>query len=303
MTASPSRLTMSPSPVSELLDLLTLERLEQHLFRGQSRDIGTKSVFGGQVLSQALCAAQATLDTLPAPRMAHSLHAYFLRAGDIQHPIVYEVDVTRDGGAFSVRRVTAVQHGQVIFFAAVSFQRDETGVEHQLPVPDVPRPEELTSGAMIPEPLLDKVPSDLRRWLDRSGPFEFRRVAPHDELNPPKLPPFQHIWFRLSERVGDAPELHRALLAYASDFRLLGAAFLPHGIGFYQPGVQMASLDHALWFHRPFRADEWLLYAIDSPSAQGNRGLSRGMIYDRGGRLVASVAQEGMIRVPAPAAG
>jgi len=303
MTASPLRLAMSPSPVSELLDLITLERLEQRLFRGQSRDIGTKSVFGGQVLSQALCAAQATLDTLPTPRMAHSLHAYFLRAGDIQHPIVYEVDVTRDGGAFSVRRVTAVQHGQVIFFAAVSFQQGETGVEHQLPMPAVPMPEELTSGAMIPEPLLDKLPSDLRRWLDRSGPFEFRRVAPHDELNPPKLPPFQHIWFRLSERVGDAPELHRALLAYASDFRLLGAAFLPHGIGFYQPGVQMASLDHALWFHRPFRADEWLLYAIDSPSAQGNRGLSRGMIYDREGRLVASVAQEGMIRVPAPAAG
>jgi len=297
---------MSSSPVSELLDLLTLERLENRLFRGQSRDIGTKSVFGGQVLSQALSAAQATLDTLDtldAPRMAHSLHAYFLRAGDIHHPIVYEVDVTRDGGSFSVRRVTAIQHGQVIFFAAVSFQQGETGVEHQFEMPDVPAPEDLVTGSMIPEPLLDKVPHDIRRWLDRNGPFEFRRVAPHDELNPPKLPPHQHIWFRLSERVGDAPGLHRSLLAYASDFRLLGAAFLPHGIGFYQPGVQMASLDHALWFHRPFRADEWLLYAIDSPSAQGNRGFSRGMIYDRQGHLVASVAQEGMIRVRAPAAG
>jgi len=288
---------MPASPVSELLDLLTLERLEQRLFRGQSRDIGSKNVFGGQVLSQALAAAQATLDSLDSPRMAHSLHAYFLRAGDIRHPIVYEVDVTRDGGAFSVRRVTAVQHGQVIFFAAVSFQRAETGVEHQFQMPDVPTPGELASGPMIPEPLLDKVPADIRRWLDRNGPFEFRRVSPYDELNPPKLPPHQQIWFRLSERVGDSPELHCSLLAYASDFRLLGAAFLPHGIGFYQPGVQMASLDHALWFHRPFRADEWLLYSIDSPSAQGNRGLSRGMVYDLEGRLVASVAQEGMIRV------
>jgi len=288
---------MPPSPVSELLDLLTLERLEQRLFRGQSRDIGTKNVFGGQVLSQALSAAQATLDTVPSPRMAHSLHAYFLRAGDIRHPIVYEVDITRDGGSFSVRRVTAIQHGQVIFFAAVSFQQDETGVEHQFQIPDVPAPETLSAASMIPEPLLGKVPADLRRWLDCNGPFEFRRVAPYDELNPPKLPPYQQIWFRLSERVGDAPELHRSLLAYASDFRLLGASFLPHGISFYQPGVRVASLDHALWFHRPFRADEWLLYALDSPTTQGSRGLSRGMVYDREGQLVASVAQEGMIRV------
>jgi len=288
---------MPSSPVPELLDLITLERLEHRLFRGQSRDIGSKNVFGGQVLSQALSAAQATLESSDVPRMAHSLHAYFLRAGDIRHPIVYEVDLTRDGGSFSVRRVTAVQHGQVIFFAAVSFQCAETGVEHQLPMPDVPTPEQLPAGPMVPEPLLARVPGDLRRWLDRSGPFEFRRVFAYDELNPPKLPPHQHIWFRLSERVGDAPELHRSLLAYASDFRLLGASFLPHGISFYQPGVRVASLDHALWFHRPFRVDEWLLYSLDSPSTQGGRGLSRGMVYDRGGRLVASVAQEGMIRV------
>jgi len=294
--------SMSVSPVSELLDLLTLERLEKRLFRGQSRDIGSPNVFGGQVLSQALSAAQATLDTLDTARMAHSLHAYFLRAGDIRHPIVYEVDMTRDGGAFSVRRVTAVQHGQVIFFASVSFQREETGVEHQLPMPEVPPPEALVSTPAIPlpEPLLAELPSKVRRWLDRTGPFEFRPVEPFDELNPPKHPPSQQLWFRLSERVGDAPELHRALLAYASDFRLLGTANLPHGIGYHQPGVQMASLDHALWFHRPFRADEWLLYAMDSPSAQGNRGLSRGIIYDRQGRLVASAAQEGMVRVRTP---
>ena len=282
------------SPVSELIELLSLERLEDNLFRGQSRDIGTKYVFGGQVLGQALSAAQATL---AEPRTAHSLHAYFLRAGDIAHPIVYDVDRTRDGGSFSVRRVTAIQHGKVIFFCAASFQDGETGAEHQLSMPEVPRPEDLDAAPSIPPEKLALLPIKVQRWLDRAGPFEFRHVYPRDELNPPKRPPFQQVWFRLAEKVGDAPELHRALLAYASDFHLLGTATFPHGISYYQPNVQMASLDHALWFHRDFRADDWLLYSIDSPSAQGARGLARGQIYDRSGRLVASTAQEGMIRV------
>ena len=282
------------SPVSELIELLSLERLEDNLFRGQSRDIGTKYVFGGQVLGQALSAAQATL---AEPRTAHSLHAYFLRAGDIAHPIVYDVDRTRDGGSFSVRRVTAIQHGKVIFFCAASFQDGETGAEHQLSMPEVPRPEDLDAAPAIPPEKLALLPIKVQRWLDRQGPFEFRHVYPRDELNPPKRPPFQQVWFRLAEKVGDAPELHRALLAYASDFHLLGTATFPHGISYYQPNVQMASLDHALWFHRDFRADDWLLYSIDSPSAQGARGLARGQIYDRSGRLVASTAQEGMIRV------
>ena len=282
------------SPVSELIELLSLERLEDNLFRGQSRDIGTKYVFGGQVLGQALSAAQATL---AEPRTAHSLHAYFLRAGDIAHPIVYDVDRTRDGGSFSVRRVTAIQHGKVIFFCAASFQDGETGAEHQLSMPEVPRPEDLDAAPSIPPEELALLPIKVQRWLDRQGPFEFRHVYPRDELNPPKRPPFQQVWFRLAEKVGDAPELHRALLAYASDFHLLGTATFPHGISYYQPNVQMASLDHALWFHRDFRADDWLLYSIDSPSAQGARGLARGQIYDRSGRLVASTAQEGMIRV------
>jgi acyl-CoA thioesterase-2 len=285
------------SPVSELIDLLSLERLEDNLFRGQSRDIGTKYVFGGQVLGQALSAAQATMDSAGEPRAAHSLHAYFLRAGDIEHPIVYNVDRTRDGGSFSVRRVTAIQHGQVIFFCAASFQQEEQGVEHQMSMPEVPRPEDLAPAPAIPPDVLGKLPIKVQRWLDRTGPFEFRHVYPRDELDPPKRPPFQQVWFRLSERVGDAPELHRALLAYASDFQLLGTATFPHGISYYQPNVQMASLDHALWFHRPFRADEWLLYSIDSPTAQNARGLARGLIYDRDGRLVASTVQEGMIRV------
>ncbi|MBN8715701.1 MAG: acyl-CoA thioesterase II [Xanthomonadales bacterium] len=282
------------SPVSELIDLLSLERLEDDLFRGQSRDIGTKYVFGGQVLGQALSAAQATLTQ---PRAAHSLHAYFLRAGNIEAPIVYDVDRTRDGGSFSVRRVTAIQHGKVIFFCAASFQNAEPGVEHQLSMPEVPKPEDLEPAPAIPPEKLALLPIKVQRWLDRAGPFEFRHVYPRDELNPPKRPPFQQVWFRLTEKVGDAPELHRALLAYASDFHLLGTATFPHGISYYQPNVQMASLDHALWFHRPFRADEWLLYSIDSPSAQGARGLARGQIFDRSGRLVASSAQEGMIRV------
>lgn len=281
------------SPVSELIDLLSLERLEHNLFRGQSRDIGTRFVFGGQVLGQALSAAQATLG---GPRPAHSLHAFFLRAGDVDHPIVYEVDRTRDGGSFSVRRVSAIQHGKVIFFCAASFQQPEAGVEHQLPMPTVPRPEDIEPAPPLPTHVLEKLPTKVQRWLDRTGPFEFRHVYPRDELNPPKRPPFQQVWFRLSERVGDAPELHRALLAYASDFHLLGTATFPHGFSYYQPNVQMASLDHALWFHRPFRADEWLLYSTDSPSAGGSRGLARGMIYDVEGKLVASTAQEGLIR-------
>ncbi|MBS0476240.1 MAG: thioesterase family protein, partial [Proteobacteria bacterium] len=195
------------APVSELIELLSLERLEDNLFRGQSRDIGTKYVFGGQVLGQALSAAQATLGQ---PRHAHSLHAYFLRAGNIEAPIVYEVDRTRDGGSFSVRRVTAIQHGKVIFFCAASFQDEETGGEHQLSMPEVPMPEDLSPAPPLSADALAKLPTKVQRWLDRQGPFEFRHVYPRDELNPPKRPPYQQVWFRLVEKVGDAPELHRA---------------------------------------------------------------------------------------------
>lgn len=288
----------APEPVvSELIELLSLERLEDNLFRGQSRDIGTKYVFGGQVLGQALSAAQATVEGGSGSRRAHSLHAYFLRAGNIEAPIVYEVDRTRDGGSFSVRRVTAIQHGRVVFFCAASFQAEEEGAEHQLSMPEVPQPEDIAPAPPVPAEVMAALPPKVQRWMSRRGPFEFRHVYPRDELNPPKRPPFQQVWCRLSEPVGDSPELHRALLAYASDFQLLGTATYPHGISYYQPNVQMASLDHALWFHRPFRADDWLLYSIDSPSASGSRGLARGQIFDRQGRLVASTAQEGLIRV------
>ncbi len=285
---------MTPSTVGELLSLLQLERLEDNLFRGESRDIGTRYVFGGQVLGQALSAAQQTVE---GDRIAHSLHAYFLRAGDIDKPIVYHVERTRDGGSFSMRRVTAIQHGKTIFNFAASFQVEETGVEHQLPMPSVPKPEDIEPDAGLPPEVLAKLPPKLQRWFGRSGPFEFRHVYPRDDLNPPKRPPFQQVWFRLSSRAPDNPALHRALLAYASDFHLIGTTMFPHGISFLQRNVQVASLDHALWFHRPFRVDEWLLYSCDSPTAQGGRGLARGMIYSEDGRLVASTAQEGLIRL------
>jgi acyl-CoA thioesterase II len=285
---------MPNSVVAELIDLLKLERLEDNLFRGQSRDIGTRYVFGGQVLGQALSAAQQTVED---GRKVHSLHAYFLRAGDIEAPIVYEVDRARDGKSFSTRRVVAIQHGQPIFNCSASFQHDEPGVEHQLSMPEVPKPEEIEA----PEPLsgeqLTQVSAIAQRWLTRQGPFEFRHVYPRDEIKVPKRPPFQHVWFRLVDRIGDEQELHRAMLAYASDFHLIGTTTFPHGISYLQPNVMMASLDHAMWFHRPLRVDDWLLYSCDSPSAQGARGLARGMVYTRDGVLVASTAQEGLIRI------
>jgi acyl-CoA thioesterase-2 len=280
--------------VGELIDLLQLERLEENLFRGQSRDIGTRYVFGGQVLGQALSAAQRTVDP---DRGVHSLHAYFLRAGDIEAPIVYEVDRARDGKSFSVRRVVAIQHGQTIFNFSASFQVSEPGVEHQMSMPAVPPPDDIVPREPLPASELVNLPVKLQRWLNRKGPFEFRHVNPRNELKPTKRPPFQQVWFRLIDRAPDDPTLHRAMLAYASDFHLIGTTTLPHGISYLQSHVQMASLDHALWFHRPFRVDEWLLYACDSPSAQGARGLTRGMIYTRDGKLVASTAQEGMIRI------
>ena len=287
---------MTDALVDELVALLRLERLEDNLFRGESRDIGTHRVFGGQVLGQALSAAQQTVET---ERSAHSLHAYFLRAGDIAAPIVYNVEHARDGGSFSVRRVVAIQHGQPIFNCSVSFQISEPGVEHQLPMPVVPKPDDLPSGPQIPPDKLALVPAKLQRWLAMRGPFEFRRVYPRDELNPGKQPPYQHVWFRLIDKAPDDPVMQRAMLAYASDFHLIGTTTFPHGISYLQKNVQMASLDHALWFHRPFRVDEWLLYSCDSPTAQGARGLARGMIYAEDGRLVASTAQEGLIRLRA----
>ena len=277
----------------ELLTLMQLERLEDNLFRGASRDIGTKRVFGGQVLAQALLAASYTVEN----RLAHSLHAYFLRAGDHDAPIVYDVDRSRDGRSFTSRRVVAIQHGRPIFTLAASFQVEEEGLDHQFEMPEAPSPDELEPIGILPPEEFDHMPKNMQRWLDRFGPFEFRAVRGVDPDDQAPRPPFKELWFRLHGELEDDPRLHRALLAYVSDFHLVGTATLPHGISWVDGKLMMASLDHAMWFHRDFRVDDWMLYTCDSPSTSGGRGLARGMIYDREGNLVASTAQEGVIRL------
>ncbi|AXI82810.1 acyl-CoA thioesterase II [Xylella taiwanensis] len=268
--------------------MLSLERLEDNLFRGQNHDIGTKYVFGGQILAQALAAAQNTIES---SRIAHSLHAYFLRAGNIQQPIIYNVERTRDGKSFSLRRVTAIQHGQVIFFCTASFQECEDGAEHQAKMPAVRPPEDIAPIQSLPP-----LPTQMHSWLNLSEQFEFRRARPSNELDSQQHPPSQHLWLRLNAPLGDSIALHQVLLTYASDFQLLDTAAFPHGINYHTPQVQMASLDHALWFHRPFRIDDWLLYALESPSAQGARGLAQGQFFTQNGVLVANTAQEGLMR-------
>lgn len=286
-------MTYSKNTIEELLQLMKLEALEVNLFRGESRDIGTPRVFGGQVLAQSIIAASRTVDE----GTIHSLHAYFLRSGDPEAPIVYDVDRNRDGRSFKSRRVVAIQHGRPIFTLAASFQLEQEGLEHQFEMPDVPMPEDLSSESNVPEDRIEQVPPLLRRWFTRTGPFDFRPVQKVDVFKPSPLPPVQDVWFRLTEKIDVSDLMHRALMAYASDFHLVGTATLPHGISFIQDDLVMASLDHAMWFHRPARVDEWLLYSCDSPSSSGGRGLARGSIYDRSGRLVASTIQEGMIRV------
>ncbi|MDJ0657235.1 MAG: acyl-CoA thioesterase II [Xanthomonadales bacterium] len=278
-------------PLDDLIHLLKLERLEDNLFRGESRDIGSRQVFGGQVLGQALSAANQTVDD----RCVHSLHAYFLRRGDMQAPIVYEVDRQRDGGSFSNRRVVAIQHGRPIFNMAASFQKAETGLEHQSTMPEVPDPESLTTGH-FEGPEGSGMPEKIRRLLVDHRPFEFRWVQPTDYQHPVAQEPRRQLWFRADGQLPDDEHLHRAMLAYASDFGLLPTALLPHGKSVFSDNLIMASLDHAMWFHRPFRIDEWLLYSYDSPNAVDARGLSRGQIFRRDGTLVCSLAQEGLMR-------
>ncbi|MBX5462009.1 MAG: acyl-CoA thioesterase II [Steroidobacteraceae bacterium] len=278
---------------SDLLALLELEPLEVNLFRGESRDIGSAQVFGGQVLGQALTAAARTVEG----RIVHSLHAYFLRRGDFNAPIVYHVDRSRDGHSFSNRRVIAIQHGEQIFNMTASFQVMEEGLEHQVEMPKVPPPEELPDMVEALRPLIDRLPERMRRFINQPRPFEFRMVQPVNPLAPGKQPPARQVWFRMVDRLPDGEALHRCLLAYLSDYYLLDTSALPHGMSFFSSKVIMASIDHAMWFHRPLRVDDWLLYAIDSPSASGARGFGRGSVFARDGRLVASTAQEGLVRV------
>jgi acyl-CoA thioesterase II len=279
--------------VTELLKLLSLEKIEENLFRGESTSIGSKRVFGGQVLAQAL---QAAYQTVPEDRFVHSLHAYFVLPGDIEKPIVFDVENIRDGGSFTTRRVKAIQKGKPIFFMSTSFHAEEEGFEHQTEAKSVEGPEQLVSWKELAEKFGAYLPEGLRKFLSYEHPFIFKPVELINPLANEKLPPFRNVWMKTQ---GDMPEdrrLNEAVLAYASDYNLLTTAMLPHGNVVFTKNMQMASLDHAMWFHRPFKADEWLLYAIESPSANGARGFTRGHIFNQEGILVASVAQEGLIR-------
>lgn len=280
--------------LEDLIRLLTLECLDTNLFRGESRDIGTNRVFGGQVLGQALAAANNTVDD----RVVHSLHAYFLRKGDHTAPIIYEVDRQRDGRSYSSRRVVAVQHGHPILNLAASFQHPEEGLEHQTPMPEVPPPDKLKDVTEYRRELLERVPeTQLPRYLLQERPFEFRPVQTPQFIDPQPREPRARIWFRTVDRLPDDDDLHRNILAYVSDYYLIGTATRPHGTSVFAKNLQLTSLDHALWFQRPFRVDEWLLYSIESPSASGARGLSTGQIFRQDGKLVAVVAQEGVMRM------
>lgn len=279
--------------LADLLHLLELERIEDNIFRGESRDIGSSRVFGGQVLGQALTAASYTANG----RVVHSLHAYFLRPGDVDAHIVYDVDRARDGGSFSNRRVVAIQHGRPIFNMAASFQQPEEGIDHQDAMPDVPGPDGLEDIRELPDEHLERVPEKIRRFLTHERPFEIRSVEPMQLLAPEKTAPQRHLWVRAIDALPADPHLHRNLLAYLSDYQLVATSTLPHGIRFEHGNVQLASLDHAMWFHRPFRLDDWLLYSMQSPNACGARGLAFGQFFTREGRLVASTAQEGLVRI------
>lgn len=277
----------------ELLELLDLEPIEVGLFRGQSQDLGFGAVFGGQVMGQALSAAQ---QTVADERSVHSFHCYFLLPGDPQAPIIYDVEQIRDGRSFSARRVKAIQNGRPIFFLTASFQVEEPGFEHQSPMPVVPGPDGLPSQRELMARIAEHIPADKRdRWLSEK-PIEMRPVRPVDPVHPDPAEPLRHVWFRANGKMPDDPGAHRYLLAYASDFNLLPTALLPHGISMFDPTMHVATIDHAMWFHRPFRFDDWLLYTIDSPTASGARGLCRAQFFARDGTLVASTVQEGLIR-------
>ena len=278
--------------LDQLLAILDLEPLERNLFRGLSPQVGWQRVFGGQVIGQALVAACRTVED----RMAHSLHAYFLRAGDPAVPILYEVDRIRDGKSFSTRRVVAIQHGQAIFSMAASFHRAEEGLSHQIRMPEVPPPESLPSEAELKEQLLDRVPPVVRAYWERERPIEIRPVDLTRYLSPEGRAPTQQVWIKANGQLGDDLALHQSVLAYASDFTLLDTALIAHGRFIFDRELMLASLDHAIWFHRPFRADDWLLYAQDSPSSAGSRAFCRGTLFTRDGKLVASTAQEGLVR-------
>jgi acyl-CoA thioesterase-2 len=281
---------MDDSEIENLVETLALEPIEMNLFRGASVEGGGPRVFGGHVIAQALLAAYATVET----RVCHSIHCYFIRPGDPKVPILYDVDRARDGGSFTTRRVTAIQHGEQIFNLAGSFQAEEPGFEHQAAMPSVPPPEEVADGFERFKAMIDKMPESARRMMGRPRPIEQRPVDPRGPAE--KAPPTSSNWFRARAEIGPDPRHHQAILAYASDMGLLETSMRPHGVTWQTPGLQSASLDHAIWFHRPSNFNDWHLYAQDSPSASGARGFVRGQIFSRDGTLVASIAQEGLLR-------
>lgn len=279
--------------MEKLIATLDLEKLEEDLFRGKSPQNGWQRVFGGQVIAQALMAAQRCVAT---DRFVHSLHAYFMRPGDPAVPIIYQVERIRDGASFTTRRVVAIQHGKAIFSMSASFQLDEEGLDHQVEMPDVPAPESLMGEKEFRDVFLAKAPDAVRRYWGRERPIEIRPVSLVHYLSDEKLEPKAHIWVRTSVPPPDDRHYQAAILAYLSDMTLLDTSLYAHGTSIFDPSLQAASLDHAMWFHRPTRLDDWLLYTQDSPSASGARGMTRGSIYSREGVLIASVAQEGLIR-------
>ena len=279
---------------TELTDLLELEPLEHNIYRGHNRDIGTGRIYGGQVLAQSLIAASRTVDE---ERPIHSLHGYFILPGDLAAPVVYFVDRLRDGGSFTTRRVTAIQHGRAIFNLSASFHKAEPGPEHQTGMPEVPPPESLATELELLREMSDRIPEHLRPILLQDRPLDIRPVDPVDPFDPSPREPVRRVWIRSLARVGTAQSHHRAVLAYASDYGILGAALQPHGITFRRSNVMVASLDHAVWFHRPVDVTEWLLYDMRSPTTAGARGFGLGTFHTREGVLVASVAQEGLVRL------
>ena len=279
--------------LNELLALLKLEVIEQGIYRGQSQDLGFRALFGGQVMGQALSAAQETIDD---DRFVHSLHSYFLRAGDASKPVVYEVENIRNGASFSTRRVQAIQNGQTIFYMTASFQKPEEGFDHQDTMPDVPGPDSIPSYRDFIVKHQGALPETLRDKFLSEKPIEIRPIEQYNWLNPKKTDSRTRVWLKTNGSLPDDLRNHSCMLAYASDFHFLPTALLPHGASHWLPNFQIATVDHAMWFHRPFRFDDWLLYCMDSPSASNGRGLVRGQIYNRQGELVASTMQEGVIR-------
>lgn len=279
--------------LTHLLALLNLEKIEDGLFRGQSEDLGLRQVFGGQVVGQALYAAK---QTVPQERLVHSFHSYFLRPGDSRKPIIYDVEVLRDGNSFSARRVAAIQHGKPIFYMTASFQAPEPGFEHQKPRPEVPGPENLPSESQIARSLEKFIPEQVRDKFLSEKPLEFRPVVFHNPLQGHVDKPTRQVWLRANGQVPDDIQLHQLLLGYASDFNFLPVALQPHGVGFLESGMQVATIDHSMWFHRPFDLNEWLLYSVESTSASSARGFVRGEFYSQSGVLIASAVQEGVMR-------